>query len=50
MSASAAIADPPLVVREAWGGMSVSVLSYASYEIRFTRNAHSGDFATNRHE
>ena len=69
MKVSAAIADPllrslSLVVREAWGGMSVSVLSYARYEIRpstgsgrlepvegrFTRNALSSDFATNRLE
>jgi hypothetical protein len=28
----------------------VSVSSHARYEIRFTRNAFSGDFATNRHE
>jgi hypothetical protein len=28
----------------------VSVSSHARYEIRFTRNAFSGDFATNRHK
>jgi hypothetical protein len=54
MNASAEIADPllrtsSLVKREAQGGMSVSVSSYAKYEIRFTRNALSGEFVTNRH-
>ena len=38
------------LAREAQDGMSVSVSSHARYEIRFTRNALSGDFATNRHE
>jgi len=38
------------VNREALCGMSVSVSLHAKYEIRFTRNARSGDFATNRHE
>jgi hypothetical protein len=39
-----------LVKREAQDKMSVSVSSHARHEIRFTRNALSGDFATNRHE
>jgi hypothetical protein len=39
-----------LEAREAQGRMSMSVSSHARHEIRFTRNALSGDFATNRHE
>jgi hypothetical protein len=38
------------VKREAQDGKSVSVSLHASYEIRFTRDALSGDFATNRYE
>jgi len=38
------------LAREAQDGKSVSVSSHARYEIRFTRNARLGDFATNRHE
>jgi hypothetical protein len=34
------------VKREAQDGMNVSVSSHARYEIRFTRNALSGDFTT----
>ena len=48
---SAALArEASFVKREAQDGKSVSVSSHARYEIRFTRNALSGDFATNRHE
>jgi hypothetical protein len=55
MNASSAIADQllralSLMKRETQGGMSVSVSSHARYEVRFTRNALSGNFATNRHE
>jgi hypothetical protein len=38
LSASAAIADSSLVIREAQGGRTVSASSYARYEMRFTRN------------
>src|SRR6266850_469786 len=38
------------LAREAQEGKSVSVSSHARYEIRFTRNALWGDFATNRLE
>jgi len=48
---SAALArEAWFVKREGQDGKSVSVSSHARYEIRFTRNALSGDFATNRHE
>ena len=48
---SAAFArEASFVKREAQDGKSVSVSSHARYEIRFTRNAFSGDFATNRYE
>ena len=48
---SAALAgEASFVKREAQDGMSVSVSLHARYEIRFTRNVLSGDFATNRHE
>jgi uncharacterized protein with beta-barrel porin domain len=43
---SAALArEASFVKREAQDGMSVSVSSHASYEIRFTRNAFSGGLA-----
>jgi hypothetical protein len=43
---SAALArEASFVKREAQDAMSVSALSHASYEIRFTRNALSGVFA-----
>jgi hypothetical protein len=47
---SALAREASFVKREAQDGKSVSVSSHARYEIRFTRNALSGDFATNRHE
>jgi hypothetical protein len=48
---SAALArEASFVKREAQDGKSVSVSLHARYEMRFTRNALSGDFATNRHE
>jgi len=48
---SAALArEASFVKREAQDGKSVSVSLHARYEIRFTRNALSGDFATNRRE
>jgi hypothetical protein len=42
--------EASFVKREAQDGKSVSVSSHARYEIRFTRNALSGDVAMNRHE
>ena len=38
--------EAAFVKREAQDGKSVSVSSHARYEIRFTRNALVGDFAT----
>jgi len=48
---SAALAgEASFVKRETQDGKCVSVSSHARYEIRFTRNELSGDFAANRQE
>ena len=48
--AAALAREASFVKREAQDGKSVSVSLHARYEIRFTRNALSGAFATNLHE
>ena len=44
------VREASFVKREAQEGKSVPVSFHARYEIRFTRNALWGDFATNHHE
>jgi hypothetical protein len=48
---SAALArETSFVKHEAQDGKNESISTHARYEIRFMRNALSGDFATNLHE